>query len=164
MRKERVTLRGLKGNEKNSYHVGDIVYRKYNKEWHIYVRHVEISFGYGKPISTTVKAINSVDYVNSNPDLLEALKKAGKPLSNINDKEDNVRLGIRDIEIHYDPRSAAITKHKIKAGSPEKIKVHKDIVKEREEIYSKLSTFGSFMSILNYNLTYELSNQNNKNT
>jgi hypothetical protein len=153
----KVRLKGLRGNYQNGYAEGEVVYRKYKKEWHIYVQASQNMYGLRYSRERITMAHNSIAYVEAHEDLQEALKKAGKPLSTINDKVNNPRLGLHDIEISYDDVKGVIKSHKILVKDPVNIKLHKEVIKERAEIYSKLDTFGVFLSNAGNKLTCLLS-------
>jgi hypothetical protein len=153
-----IRLKGLRGNYQSDYEAGDVVFRKYKKEWHIYTTTVYSKFG-GRAVEQVRKASNAPLYIEANEDLALALKKVGKPLTTINDKIDNERLGFQEIEITYNPNNGKILKHKIHAKSVEDIKTHKELVKERFEHYEKMPEFGAFMTIANSKLTYKLSDE-----
>lgn len=157
---KKVTLNGLRGNYQSGYRVGDTVFRKYKKEWHIYTiaseNSLKVRFVAGPRV---VKAANAITYIHANPDLAQALAKAGKPLTTINDKIDNARWGLSDIEIHFNDKDGTIVGHKINVKTPEDIKAHKELVKERKEQYQKLPSFGAFLAFTDSHLTYLLSEE-----
>lgn len=158
---KKATLKGLRGNYQENYTVGEVVFRKYKKEWHIYTSATSPN---GRPAVTarTIMAPNSIKFVGDNPELEEALRKAAKPISTINDKRDNFRVTLSQIEIEYDNRSGELTGYRFKGTSAEEIKTHEQEMKARKEVYSKIPVFGAFLGIVpSYKLTYELSRENN---
>jgi hypothetical protein len=153
---KKATLRGLKGNYSGGYAVGDVVYRKYGKQWYIYTSRMTTSWGSSRATELVSMAGNSIQYVNNNPDLLEALKKACKPISTINDKIDNDRWSLKDFVISFDPDTGNIMGHEIKVASAEEILSQKQAEKARLEEYNKMPTYGAFLGIGSYKLTYDL--------
>ena len=133
MKYETFRLNGLKANYKREgYKAGDIVYRKYGREWHIYV-----------PYPTTHgisirRALNDNDYVIHN--ILDDIKKLAKPISTINDKVDNLRTKVSDIEIIYDPDTNRIIGHNI--TSAERLKR----IEETKKEYEEMEGFGVFLA------------------
>lgn len=134
MKYETFRLNGLKANYKRAYNQGDTVYRKYNREWHIYAN-------VPTPHGTTVRRIsNDHNYITTN--LLDEMKKLAKPISTINDKKDNYRPKIEDVEIIYDPETNRIIGHNI--TSAERIKRTEEAKKE----YEAMEGFGVFLAIV----------------
>jgi hypothetical protein len=127
-------LNGLKANYGRTYAVGDTVYRKYNREWHIYVP-FETSHG-----TSIRRASNDHAYITTN--LLEDMKKLAKPISTINDKTDNARPKLNDVELIYDPTTNRIVGHNI--NSVERIKR----IEEAKKEYDTMEGFGVFLLTL----------------
>lgn len=132
MKYETFRLSGLKANYKRSYEQGDIVYRKYNREWHIYAN-VPTTHG------TVVRRIsNDHSYITTN--FLDEMKKLAKPISTINDKKDNHRPKLEDVELIYDPTTNRIIGHNV--NSVERIKR----IEEAKKEYETMEGFGVFMA------------------
>lgn len=151
MATKKVNLTGLRGNYKNDYLIGEVVFRKYQKQWHIYTSCKNVPWGVSPAKDRVTMAPNSLPYVKEHDDLRDALMKAGKPLTTINDKTDNVRWGLSDIVIEYDTETGLIVGHKLTVASPDDIKTHREVVKARKEHYNKMPSFATFLANANDN-------------
>jgi hypothetical protein len=138
-----VQLRGLRGNYQNGYAVGEVVYRKYNREWHIYTTTPQLRFGSRTSIDRVQRASNDVEYVEAHPDLQAALKRAAKPVTTINDKVNNGRPSLACISIMYDPSTGNIIGHSIAEGVTHTAEEKKEKLKE----YDSITNFGTFLGI-----------------
>lgn len=139
-----IQLNGLKANYRlGRYKEGDVVYRKYGREWHIYLAYV----GRGGTQSI-MRATNDREFINENEELLEALKKAAKPFSQIDDKADNDRPLLGNISITYNERTLRITKYSIDYDGITSKTVAPTAAATKRAMYEALETFGAFLSKL----------------
>lgn len=134
----KITLRGLKANY-NTYEEGDVVYRKYNREWHIYVS--TNNFGRKR-----VERFHNDDiFVKANPALLAALKLASRPFSQINDKIDNHRRNIGKITITGNASTRMITAFEVSDTLP--AAVAKKVSKADKKLLEEHPHFAVFLSL-----------------
>lgn len=102
-----VPLQGLRKNyDSGAYKPGDVVYRKYNQTWTIYVQKKRLWIN-----ETTVAACTNPEYIDRY--LKPHLKKLARPFSQIDDKADNPRAALSNITITYDSETGEIINHTI---------------------------------------------------
>jgi hypothetical protein len=133
------SLTGLRANKLplESYKIGDVVHRKYGKEWHIYVPVVN---SFDKHVIR--RAINDHSYV---PEHLEHhLKARCRPLTKINDKVDNPRPMLGDIIIKVDTKSGRIIGHRFHYATA-KAPVTEEDKTAREAHYAEMPSYGVFL-------------------
>lgn len=135
-----IKLNGLKGNKKgrDAYEAGDVVKRKYGREWHIYIP-VDSTLSH----ETLIRRANN-DQIFADTVLGDILTKAAKPSTTINDKIDNSRPNISTIYITVNTETRQILDYRLEGAMRPVKEIKEEAIIIKKTMYNELEHFGAF--------------------